>query len=614
MLQTLYQLGLGQIQDISSLLTPIHNVNTTIGMVFENKDGTIRYVRSELFEFADEHNYLFRQIRGGKPGLFLTGTIPRKDITEINLTDNSKFIKKKILWFSHGKLVSDTSSDLFKSLSEYRQNELTGIFKELDSKSEEIAREVIQTLTHKLPEKTLLTIMIVEKEGQPKFVGQINDYVEFFARAMLYKKGQSEELVCNICNKQSAISAYEESPLPFFFSDKIHFFDNANVAKSLPVCGNCNIVVRRGIMFIQDNLDYRISSTQGKESGINFWLIPHLSDYTLLESFKNDLGSERLYYLDSLKVLCSTLESISTYDYEERQDNVEAFLRFSAVFYTLDREAFGLMRVLNYLQDIYPPQLRKLLEVKEKIDQLYPFRHIKREEFFVGLPLLVTFYKDIKPQWQSQVISMLNRMFTGQQIPIEEITQNINLRVHESLRKSNDLQLISRTEFMGLMLLEYVISLNNNESMHNDSDSSILMLNISTYETKHTERFIESHKSILNSETKQGVFAAGVSVAILFDVQEKKYGKTAPFWDKLSRLDLNLQKIVSLIPEVKRLLGVYKIRDHDTIINYLAVQHTIDPSVSISKDMVSYLFTLGLSFGYMLARHNLKDNGEEEVK
>jgi len=118
----------------------------------------------------------------------------------------------------------------------------------------------------------------------------------------------------------------------------------------------------------------------------------------------------------------------------------------------------------------------------------------------------------------------------------------------------------------------------------------------------------------MNNQTKQGVFAAGVAVAILFHVQERKYGKTAPYWDKLSRLDLDLQKVMRLIPDVKRMLGVYKISNHDTIISYLAVQYTIDPSESVSKDTISYLIALGLSFGYMLARHNLKDIDEGGVQ
>ena len=43
-----------------------------------------------------------------KPGLFVTGSIPQRDIKKINLTgdNNVVFISNKILWFPHGKLVN----------------------------------------------------------------------------------------------------------------------------------------------------------------------------------------------------------------------------------------------------------------------------------------------------------------------------------------------------------------------------------------------------------------------------------------------------------------------------------------------------------------------------
>ena len=145
MLQTLSQLGFGQEQDVSSLLTPITNVTHVMGLVFENKDGKVRYITSQLSELGDQSNYLFRQMRGGKPGLFLTGNVPREDITKINPIDNSKFIKNKILWFPHGKLVSDTNTVLFNTLTDYRKKELIGIFDEfkIENRGRDIAKDVI---------------------------------------------------------------------------------------------------------------------------------------------------------------------------------------------------------------------------------------------------------------------------------------------------------------------------------------------------------------------------------------------------------------------------------------------------------------------------------------
>jgi CRISPR-associated protein Cas8b/Csh1 subtype I-B len=594
-------------------------------MIFASKEGKIEYINSKLYEFDASWKYLYQRDYSGKPGLFLTGNLPRNDTEKLSY-DNTKFIKRKIMWFPHGKLVNNT--DLFQTLSDDRQKELGGIFKELEHRHEQISSDVINILTHSDPEQTWLTIML-EDEEKPKFVGQIQDYVDFFNKGLIFGKGNKEELVCNVCNKSCLVYPYTERPLPFFYSDKIHFFHNGNITRSFPVCESCYKQLQDGIKFVDTRLNYHISSSkllQGKEKSrlnkpdIRFWLIPFINDYEILEMFKDELDSRKkqLYYLESLKELCSSLKSIQTYDFEERQEYTDAFLKFSALFYYKDNKAAGLMRVLSYTPEIYPSQLRKLLIVKEKIENRYPYQHIKKEVFFVGLPLLVTFYKEISPQWQVQIIAILSKMFTGQQISTDQIIRNVNLRIHEAIRYSRDLQIISRIALMGLMLLEYLITLNNDNSDNKQviNESQILMSNISTlYEISNTEKFIQNHKSVLSNETKKGVFAAGVSVAILLHVQENKYKKTAPFWDKLSRLDLNLQKVLSLIPEVKRLLGAYKIRSHDTIINYLAAQYVIDPSESksIPKDLASYIFTLGLSFGYLLARKNLIDDKKEEV-
>ncbi|MGA9842600.1 MAG: TM1802 family CRISPR-associated protein [Nitrososphaeraceae archaeon] len=616
MLQALSQLG--KIEDKYES-TP--NIKHIIGMVFDSG----KYIESKLYDFnASEYSkYLYEgHDASGKPGLFLTGNIPLQDVK--NLSDantHSEFIRKKILWFSHGKLVKNPR--LFQTLSDQRQWELKSIFKELEDKHEQISRDVIYILTHNLPEQILLTTMI----GQ-QFVGQIQDYVDFFNKGILNKKGIEEQLVCNACNKLNLVAPYTERSLPFFFSDKIHFFDNGNITRSFPICDECYQSLQNGIKFVNNRMNYNISSTsrliqtkgqkkkqKSTATNIKFWLIPFVNNPEIVGRFKHNLAShnKQLYYLDSLKDLCNSLKLIQTYDFDEQQDYVDAFLRFSALFYYNDNKAAGLMRPLNYVTDIFPSQLRKLLEVKQRIDNLYPFLHIKKQELFVGFPLLVGFYKDLTPRWQIQVIAVLNKLFTGQRLSTDQLIQNINLRIHETLRYSRDLQIISRIALSGLMLLEYIITLNNTDAI-SISRSEGIMLKISIYEIEHTERFIENHKSVLSDETKQGIFAAGISVAMLLDFQERKYNKTAPFWDTLSRLDLNLQKVYSLIPKVKRLFGAYKNRDHDTFINYLAAKYVIDTSESISKDLASYLFTLGLSFGYLLARKNLVDNREEETK
>lgn len=232
-----------------------------------------KYVKSELDKFNESSKYLYQRDYSGKPGLFLTGTIPSLDIKQLsNVNTHSKFIKKKILWFGNGKLVNNPS--LLDTLSDYRKNELESIFQELNDKSEQISTDVINNLTSKLPEQTYLTIMINDK-----FVGEIQDYVDFFAKGVLSKKENTndEQLVCGVCNRLQTIHPYAESPLSFFFSDKLHFFNDAevdNVARGFPVCIECYGLLGNGIKFVKNRLDYRISAVQlGKkqkltESGI----------------------------------------------------------------------------------------------------------------------------------------------------------------------------------------------------------------------------------------------------------------------------------------------------------------------------------------------------------
>jgi hypothetical protein len=379
LLDALYQLGLVQNKaasdDISSLVTPV-NAKHVIGIIFEHKKGKIRYRTSELFEFQNPLWYLFKRDFSGRPGLFLTGNISSSDINKIkgkNLHDwvTQKFVKDKILWCPKGKLVNDVP--LFRTLNKERTQELSEIFRELKLNSQKIGKDVLDLLTKDRPERTLITIMI-SKDGRqhPTFVGQIKEYREIFKKAVLSKrvsvaKSQVSRITCTVCNKKRIIETFVEKPLPFFIADKPTFFPDADPTQSrkgFPICDGCYLELQKAISFVSDKLDYHIPSVGSTRSELNFWLIPHLNDQKLIISFKNDLGNKNLY-LNSLKELCMTLESIAKHDYHEKT-KVGSFLRFSSLFYHYDSHA--IMRVSNYIQGIYPAQLEEIFEIKEKVD------------------------------------------------------------------------------------------------------------------------------------------------------------------------------------------------------------------------------------------------------
>lgn len=614
MLESIYQLGLAQKDNYSSLLTPA-NARYVVAMVFTHKNDQLKYVKSELFEFDNPSLYLYKRDYSGRPGLFLTGNISGQDIdkikkilggnmTKIGHTEVKKFIENKILWFSKGKIVTDYL--LLNNLTPKKREELVRIWKEMDIKQEKIAKDVIKILTKDRSERTLITIMIQE-DSQQKFVGQIKEYVDLFKKGVLSRKYESnEELYCAVCNKKTIIETFTEKPLPFFTADKPMFFPDADPTQSkkgFPLCENCYLEIQKGIQFIGENLNYSISALGSKRSELNFWLIPQLNDPDLIIHLQKELKNKDLY-LNSLKNLCNTLDTVSKFDFGDK--NVETFLRFSALFYYIDSHA--LMRVINYIQGIYPQRLQKLLDVKDRIDKKPIFlileKRFKNSVFRVGFPLLVFFIKEADAQWQGQIISLLEKIFTGERIPIEKVLQNINEKIRETSLKSFKINELCRTSFLGLLLAEYLINLNGDlterKQLSTKQETPIK-------EVKQIQDFIETHQEILSDTSARAIFAVGVTVGILLEVQGERYGKTAPFWNRLNRLNLDLERIQQLFPEVKSKLAMYGETRYDIIINYLGANEVsqLDKSAQIPKESINFIFSIGLSFGYMIKRNFL---------
>jgi hypothetical protein len=209
------------------LVTPLTDIEHIVGMMFVHDGDMIKYDDCKLYGFNknNQAQYLYRKTNG-RPGLFLASIIQSSDIRKMLVEDRDIFVRKKIQWFKHGKIVSKRI--VMNTLNDNRKNEIHGIFEELKNRTEEISNKVIEILTSMPPEKILLTIMI---EG--KFIGEIPDYFELFGKGVLANKDDSkirqhgELLHCSVCNKESLIHTFSETPslkiIHTFFADKTHF-------------------------------------------------------------------------------------------------------------------------------------------------------------------------------------------------------------------------------------------------------------------------------------------------------------------------------------------------------------------------------------------------------
>jgi hypothetical protein len=607
MLQTIKQLG----EVSSNEVIETRTFDRVIVMKFvKNEKGKLVYDRSESRDYLNWSKYYWeRDMSGNGAGLFLTGNIPSNDIKKLP-KDREVFINNKIMWFPHGKFIKNIDR-----LSKKRRGQLLAVFKEMNKKRNRIANDVITPLEEQeKPQTTLLTVLI-----NGKYMGDIKGFVNFYNTCLLDSKGNESDqlLVCCVCNKEKMIHSYSIPPITWFYSDDIHFFDNydkMSIAKALPICTDCYPSIRQGVRFVKGKMNYDINAekynpVKGKlsvsDADMSFLLLPTLSDYRHLMQFRKNLeDSKKVYYLSSLRGLCSSLETLQEVAWEHEDDYAESYLRFAALFYNSDKN--GHMKVFNVVNDIYPPVLRNLLKVKYRLDNLYPFKNIVDEDkkYVFGIPLVVLF--------SSNLLEILNEMFTDRKISMEQTFKNVNTLVKKVSRSSNDMDVITKVVFDGLLFLQYINHLNN-PHLRSPPQVTVMENRKISYE-KAVERFIQNHESLMTDENERGSFATVVIAATLIYTQEDRTGKSAHFWGEIHFTTNDLDRIMTIPPKVLEKLAQYNVRDHDELIDSLISNYPINHNKEIPRDRVNYFFTLGICFGRKLLRTEIKEEQEEVIE
>jgi hypothetical protein len=242
---------------------------------------------------------------------------------------------------------------------------------------------------------------------------------------------------------------------------------------------------------------------------------------------------------------------------------------------------------------------------------MYPFPVLSQKinDIVIGFPILIFFYEGIRPQWENAVISVLEKMFKGDDIDVEEVINTLLYKIRDLYNdtkktKNFNFDYLSKTIFQGLMLLEYIISLNKKKS--NMVEGKNNQSNTIIKEIENIQKFIYTHNNILTGSTERAIFGIGICTGIFLEIQSKKYGKTAPFWNRINRFDLDIDRIISIFNDVKSKLVMYNEHNYDTIINYLGVNEIslldFSTSQNISLEKINFIFSIGLSYGYMLKR------------
>ena len=618
------------------------NARNVIVLKFKIKGNRVEYFGIDLQEKGDDGLYLYRRQRGTGTGLFLTSNVKRSDLQKfkknlVRIRENKEsqefvesFLKRKLdRPFQCGIA---TNTDLLSTLNQGNKDILDSLINEIKRNSKKISSDFCSKIQTFEPEELLITPKLVDRT-QEYFLGQIPEYVNVFRLATtgLKKRGKKAKQphtspTCAKCNKVAVISEFSQTPLPFFTTDKPSFIPNGDknqAYKVFPLCSDCRLDLRRGYRFIKNNLDFWISSINGRQAEVRFWLIPVFNNYsdTVMEYIK-DLGestakteggeSLRFLYLKHLRNMCETMEAITTVALDSEFEAVEVFLTFIALFYSIETQDY--MKLVLGLEGIYPSRLRFMADAKKRVDALYPFEKVGVR---FGFPLLREFLmptesKGGKPSrsegWYKDLASVLGDMFVGEPVNKPLIYKALAKKIWERAKEAN-LKTIMDTSFKALSLVEYIEYLESPELEKNfmDSHSEVEKHD----QISQIKEFMDAHKGLLRDDTLRAVCATGVATGILLEVQRKRSeGESMPFWGRLNRLEMDFERVRQLFPQVINKLHEYDESEYNDVLAYLgsAEISRLDWSRrDLPEDIISLAFTVGIAQGYWMIR---KSGGE----
>jgi hypothetical protein len=466
------------------------NARNILALRFAVQGKRARYVGLQFEEKRSDELYLYRKNRAGRGlGLFLTGRIKKFDLLDLQRLRKKQtkeaneavnaFLQRKLDWIPVGPIVTDER--FLSMMKKPSRTTLESLLHEYGLRKEKIHRDFLKKIETHDPEELLVTVKLVQGSKE-RFVGELSEYVAIFREAVTglrddrdkgKKQRQSSPLRCAVCNKPAVSAKFSQPALPFFTTDKPGFIpsgERSDDYKVFPLCKECYVDLQQGRSFIQQHLNFAITSVDGKRAEVRFWLIPMLDNPQLSIDYLKDIGNAatgepratRFLYLSNLRGMCTSMSALSYPNDIAEPSEKSGFLTFTALFYTYDTK--GHMRTILRAEGIYPKHLRFIAEVKKKVDSLpYDSQSIR-----FGFPLLREFLVAPKSEgWYKDLASTLANILTQTPVNKTLIYRAVSTRILDIARETGSLRSVAELALKAFNLVEYIEQLGPNKSQGN---------------------------------------------------------------------------------------------------------------------------------------------------
>lgn len=469
--------------------------------------------------------------------------------------------------------------------------------------------ERMDEMDKKLQQETGFSVQFLI-DGKKKHLGDF----EVFRRQILAAgvEGKKEKYnvvsagtdrVCSICLEQKPEVLGFASPFKYATVDKpgtvAGFFDQRSNWKNYPICPDCALAFELGQKFVVQELKKYFY-------GLSFYLVP-----------KPVIGSDRASLERAIGRLKDIDYQLSVKEGAKIQRTEKRLMRMlgeseNAFSLTLlffeENQTTKAINIKLMLEEILPSRFRRLfIEAPERIEN-HPWYHqaitVKKEKhdltFSFGL---------IKEFFEDQFYELIQKVFRGERLALEDLWSHIMAVIRRN-------QAEGRTSYFAVLkahlLIRYFAELGiidvNTSSPHipMETTSPDAKAKKRSFDRAELEAFISSNPRFFDEDYKKGIFAVGILVRLLLNIQYRAMNGRTPFEKKLKGFNLNHEALMSIYMETLDKLSQFKygesnffiqiFRDlRDFITEYYVLQ--TPQTKRLSNNELSFYFVAGLEMG-----------------
>lgn len=385
-----------------------------------------------------------------------------------------------------------------------------------------------------------------------------------------------------------------------FFNKKLNW-------RNYPISEDETLILELGRKYIQQHLT-------GYFYGHQYYTVPN----PIIQNSTDDL--EKI-----INLLKSAFDDEKTDNKEKKrraEDRVQKIIANEKNYFNLDLlfveedKKTGAITINLMLEELLPSRFRQLfIDMPEKVQNNKIFKNaiVYNKE----LHDLNFSFQIIKDFFSEDFLDITNKLFLNSPMSneyvFEKIINLIRKNYNKSKTQSGYVEFIEVTVKKSIMLLSYlqelkIIKYNQNYKYMEIENTS---KKESRFNTDGFNNFVKENSNFLDSDIKVGIFAVGVLVRFLFDIQSGSLHNT-PFENKLRGYKLNPELLMNIYTEAldkiqKYLKTFYVYTDLREIINnYFVVKSS--ELTKMSNNELSFYFVAGLEMG-----RKFKNEKQEET-